>query len=151
FIFPSLSLVILSVAGCEDVVATSVVYRATHNSYSGDVDGAKGPILTQLDGGVRFIELDVHDNGYDSLHDYQIGHGAPGDLVDHSGGNPASNGLRDWLAPIADWSARNASHAGLVVMLDLKDDLTDNTSYAAGNLGALDVELVSAFGAQLFP
>jgi hypothetical protein len=34
-------------------------------------------------------------------------------------------------------------------MLDLKDDLTDNTSYAAGNLVALNDELTTAFGGQL--
>lgn len=34
-------------------------------------------------------------------------------------------------------------------MLDLKDDLTDNTSYAAGNLAALDQELTDVFGSSL--
>ena len=128
---------------------TQAVFRATHNSYSGDVDGAKKSLTYQLDHGVRFLELDVHDNGYATDHDYSIGHDSPGNLVDHSGGNPASNLLRDWLAVVNAWSARHPSAAPIVVMLDLKDDLTDNPSYADGNLAALNQELESAFGGRL--
>lgn len=127
---------------------TAATFLATHNSYSGNVDGAKGPIAAQLDRGVRFIELDVHDNGYATAHDYGIGHSSPGDLVDHAG-NPASNNLRDWLALVNTWSAAHPTAAPIVVMLDLKDDLTDNTSYAAGNLAALNTELQRAFGPRL--
>jgi len=130
---------------------TSAVFQATHNSYSGDVDGAKHSLTYQLDHGVRFLELDVHDNGYATNHDYGVGHDSPGHLVDHSGGNPASNNLREWLAVVASWSAAHPTHAPLVVMLDLKDDLTDNASYAAGDLAALNNELRSAFGAKLLP
>ena len=128
---------------------TASVFRATHNSYSGNVDGAKDSIAYQLDHGVRFIELDVHDNGYGTAHDYAVGHDSPGNLVDHSGGNPASNNLRDWLAVVNTWSAAHPAAAPIVVMLDLKDDLTDNTSYAAGNLTALNQELESVFGSRL--
>src|SRR6266498_1152297 len=73
---------------------TSAVFLATHNSFSGNVDGAKNSITYQLDHGVRFIELDIHDNGYATNHDYSVGHDSPGDAVDHAG-NPASNLLRD--------------------------------------------------------
>jgi hypothetical protein len=127
----------------------SAVFRATHNSYSGNVDGAKGSIVFQLDHGVRFIELDVHDNGYASNHDYSIGHGSPGDLVDHAGGNPASNLLRDWLNVVSSWSTAHPAAAPIVVMLDLKDNLTDNANFAEGNLAALNAELSSAFGSKL--
>ncbi|QFY07665.1 hypothetical protein GBF35_14085 [Nonomuraea phyllanthi] len=126
----------------------SAIFRATHNSYSGNVDGAKNSITYQLDHGVRFIELDIHDNGYASAHDYSIGHDSPGDLVDHAG-NPASNRLRDWLDVIDTWSAGHPAAAPIVVALDIKDDLTDNPSYAAGNLAALNQELTSVFGARL--
>ncbi|MFI9383820.1 hypothetical protein [Kutzneria sp. NPDC052558] len=124
------------------------VFLATHNSYSGNVDGAKNSIPYQLDHGVRFVELDVHDNDYAANHDYSVGHSGPGDLVDHAG-NPASNLLHDWLAMIATWSAAHPGHAPLVVMLDLKDDLTDNPDFATGNLSALNQELQSAFGSSL--
>lgn len=127
----------------------SAVFQATHNSYSGDVDGAKHSLTYQLDHGVRFLELDVHDNGYATSHDYGVGHDSPGNLVDHAGGNPASNNLRDWLTVVASWSAAHPTHAPLVVMLDLKDDLTDNGSYAAGDLAALNDELRTAFGTRL--
>src|SRR5262245_52773003 len=125
---------------------TDAVFAATHNSYSGDVDGAKKSIGYQLDHGVRFIEFDIHDNGYAENHDYSIGHSSPGDLVDHSGGNPASNLLHDWLTTVSTWSGAHPTAAPIVVMLDLKDDLTDNQSYAAGNLAALNQELRTAFG-----
>ncbi|GAA3565717.1 hypothetical protein GCM10022222_56910 [Amycolatopsis ultiminotia] len=128
----------------------STTFLATHNSYSGDVDGAKGAIGYQLDHGVRFVEFDVHDNGYATAHDYGVGHGSPGDLVDHDG-NPASNNLRDWLDVVGSWSAAHPTAAPIVLMLDLKDDLTDNPSFADGNLAALNAELQSAFGTRLLP
>jgi hypothetical protein len=126
----------------------SAVFRATHNSYSGNVDGAKNTIAYQLDHGIRFIELDIHDNGYAGSHDYSIGHDSPGDQVDHTG-NPASNLLRDWLNVINTWSAQHPTAAPIVVALDVKDDLTDNPSYAAGNPAALNQELTSVFGSRL--
>ncbi|MGW4962003.1 hypothetical protein ACWEPL_32705 [Nonomuraea sp. NPDC004186] len=126
----------------------SAIFRATHNSYSGNVAGAKNSIAYQLDHGIRFIELDIHDNGYATSNDYSIGHDSPGNQVDHSG-NPASNLLRDWLKVINTWSAQHPTAAPIVVALDIKDDLTDNTSYAAGNLAALNQEFVSVFGSRL--
>ncbi len=142
----------LLTAGTADAASppfTASVFRATHNSYSGNVDGAKNSLAYQLDHGVRFLELDVHDNGYATSHDYAVGHDSPGNLVDHGGGNPASNNLRDWLAVVNTWSAQHPAAAPIVVMLDLKDDLTDNPSYAAGNLTALNQELESVFGGRL--
>src|ERR1044072_2868870 len=56
---------------------TDAVFAATHNSYSGDVDGAEKSITYQLDHGVRFVEFDIHDNGYAENHDYSIGHSSP--------------------------------------------------------------------------
>ncbi|GAA4670644.1 Ca2+-dependent phosphoinositide-specific phospholipase C [Amycolatopsis dongchuanensis] len=131
-----------------DVPFASAVFRATHNSYSGNFDGAKGSITAQLDSGVRFVEFDIHDNDYGTSHDYAVGHDSPGNLVDHNG-NPASNALRDWLRVVDSWSDAHPSHAPIVVMLDLKDDLTDNPSYAAGNLAAVNQELTDVFGAGL--
>ena len=131
-----------------DVPFASAIFRATHNSYSGNVDGAKNSITYQLDHGVRFVEFDIHDNGYDTARDYGIGHDSPGNLVDHTG-NPASNALRDWLGVVASWSGAHPAAAPIVVMVDLKDNLTDNPSFAAGNLTALDQELSTAFGTKL--
>jgi hypothetical protein len=132
----------------DDLTFASAIFRATHNSYSGNLNGSRGSIVGQLDSGVRFLEFDIHDNGYATNHDYSIGHDAPGDQVDHAG-NPASNLLRDWLQTVSVWSAAHPTAAPLLVMLDLKDDLTDNTSFAAGNLTALNKELSDAFGSRL--
>ena len=128
---------------------TASVFEATHNSYSGNVDGSKNSITYQLDHGVRFVEFDIHDNGYATNHDYSVGHSSPGDLVDHSGGNPSSNLLHDWLNVVSAWSGAHPTAAPIVMMVDLKDDLTDNDNYAAGNLTALNQELRTAFGAKL--
>ncbi|MGW0811078.1 hypothetical protein [Nonomuraea sp. NPDC002799] len=132
-----------------DAPLPSAIFRATHNSYSGNIDGARNSIAYQLDNGIRFIELDIHDNGYAAAQDYSVGHDSPGNQVDHAG-NPASNLLRDWLNVINTWSAQHPTAAPIVVALDVKDDLTDNTSYAAGNLAALNRELTSVFGSRLY-
>src|SRR5262249_35621144 len=62
---------------------TDAIFEATHNSYSGNLDAQRGSIVYQLDHGVRFIELDIHDNDYATVGDYEIGHSSPRDLVDH--------------------------------------------------------------------
>lgn len=126
------------------------VFGATHNSYSGNIDGSRGSITTQLDRGVRFVEFDIHDNGYSSSHDYQVGHDGPGDAVDHGGSNPNGNGLRSWLGDVASWSRSHPTHAPIVLMLDLKDNLTDNYSYAAGNPAALNAEIRASLGGQIY-
>lgn len=52
----------------DDLPVASAIFRATHNSYSGDIGGSRGSIVSQLDSGVRFVEFDVHDNGYATNH-----------------------------------------------------------------------------------
>ncbi|MEV6846318.1 hypothetical protein [Actinoplanes sp. NPDC051411] len=136
-------------ASNDDLPFASAVFRATHNSYSGDIGGARGSIGQQLDSGVRYVELDVWSGSYASTGDYQIGHGSAGDQVDHTGGNPAGNQLRAWLTTVDTWSAAHPAAAPVTVMLDLKDDPTTRASYAAGNFGALNQEVGDVFGARL--
>jgi hypothetical protein len=121
-----------------------VSFAATHNSYAGVPSGDLGPIRRQLDGGVRFIELDVHDNDFTST-GYRIGHESPGDDVARSGGNPRTDRLGPWLREMAAWSKGHPRHAPIAVALDLKDRLTDNRSYAQGNLARLNDALLAAF------
>src|SRR5688572_26079895 len=104
----------------DELPVASAVFRATHNSYSGNLDGARGSITDQLDHGVRLLELDIHDNGFLLSHDYGVGHDEPGDEVDHAD-NVVSNNLRGWLLMINAWSAAHPDHAPIMVMLDLKD------------------------------
>jgi hypothetical protein len=133
-----------------DLPFASAIVRATHNSFSGNLaSGSRGSILTQLDSGVRFLELDITEDAYGTWHDYQIGHGSRDTEVDHAGGNPASDSLREWLDEIADWSTRNPDHAPLVVMLDIRNDFANNTSFANGDPTALNEELKNAFGSSL--
>lgn len=118
-----------------------VVSAATHNSYAGSPTGDLGSVRRQLDRGVRLLELDVHDTAFASA-GYRIGHDAAGDGVAHGAGNPTTDSLRSWLQTVATWSAANPHHAPIVLVLDLKDDLTGNRSYAHGNLARLNAELL---------
>ena len=118
-----------------------IVVAATHNSFAGKPSGDLGSISRQLDRGVRFVELDVHDNDFAHF-GYRIGHESPGDGVVHGGGNPAGDRLPDWLQTIVNWSGNHAGHVPIAVLLDVKDPLTDNRSFAAGNLGRLNAEIV---------
>jgi len=136
-----------------------VVLAATHNSYAGVPSGDLGPLRRQLDAGVRFVELDVHDNEFGS-YGYRIGHEAPGDQVSKAGGNPRTDKLVAWLRAIAGWSDDNPRHAPVTVALDIKDDLTDNRSFAEGNLARLNADLVDCLprlftcerlGSELWP
>lgn len=118
----------------EHLQLTDILLKASHNSYEGD---ERGSILEQLNQGVRGLEIDVHDNDFTS-YGYRIGHFRVGDAVDHSRGNPAGDQLADWLEHIDGWSRAHPSHAPLILTIDLKDDLTDNRSFAAGNLSHLN-------------
>jgi hypothetical protein len=134
-------------ASGDDLAFASAVFRATHNSYSG---GPRGSLTAQLDSGVRFVEFDIWSGDHASAGDYRIGHNSAGNQVDHAGGNPADDRLRSWLSTVNTWSAGHPAAAPITVMLDLKDDLTSRTSWAAGNLGALNDELADVFGPRLF-
>lgn len=109
----------------------------THNSYSG---GKRGGILRQLDSGVRQLELDVL---WTPRQSFQIGHGLPGWEVDHSDGNPPTNGLEDWLRLIADWGCRHPDHAPLTLVIDAKNDLREQ-------IELFDALLRRCFGDALF-
>lgn len=125
----------------------------THNSYSGNIPGTgmKGSIEDQLDGGVRYLELDIHSVGYAAAGDYQIGEsGGPGDQVDHTVDNPSSNLLADWTAVIATWSKQHPGAAPIIVMICLKDTISQEQNYANGNFGALNDSIRRAFGEQLY-
>ncbi len=140
----------LPAAAPPDLPFASAIMRATHNSFSGNLaSGSRGSILYQLDHGIRFLELDINQDGYATYGDYQIGHGSRDSEVDHSGGNPAGDSLRDWLGQMAGWSNQNPDHAPLVVMLDMKGDPSKSTSFAAGDFTALNAELRDEFGSQL--
>ena len=120
-------------------------FGTTHNSYSG---GDRGSLPRQLDLGIRDLELDFHDNGFEQLKDYRVGHLKPGAEVALGNGNPATLLLGDWLGVIASWSNAHPGHGPVTVTLDAKDDLTDND--AGGDLEDLNGILEAAFGARLF-
>lgn len=130
-----------------DMVSIAELYVAsTHNSYSGD---GRGSITAQLDSGVRMIELDIHDNDFAS-EGYRIGHDEPGHQVAYGRGNPDSDALIDWLDYIATWSTDHPGHVPITLLLDFKDTLDDNESYAAGDLTNLHAVIAEALGPRLY-
>jgi len=119
-------------------------FRASHNSYSGH---ERGSLQAQLDAGVRCLELDFHDNGFTELKDYRIGHLKGGAEVEHAPPNPPDTLLTSWLRAVASWSAAHPGHEPLTIILDSKDDLTDNSH---GDLADFNSRLEEVFGASLF-
>ena len=122
------------------------VFRATHNSYSGD---GRGSIRAQLEGGVRCIELDVINAAY-RRYGYRIGHGIAGLEVAKGKGNPDDLALESWLGTISSWCTDNRGHDPVTVLLDPKGDLTEPDSFADGNLAALNHVIDKAFGPRLY-
>lgn len=118
--------------------------RASHNSYSG---GDRGSLVDQLNANVRCIEFDFHDNSFETIKDYRIGHLKPGAEVDHRPPNPADDRLGSWLGIVNAWSTANPGHEPITIVLDAKDDLTDNTD---ADLEVLNRRLESMFGPRLF-
>jgi hypothetical protein len=142
-------LVIALTAGCASKPTTPYnesYFKATHNSYSG---GDRGSIVAQLDGGVRFIELDVHDDEFASHNDFRVGHNQPISEVDLTPPNPKVVFLRAWLQLIDDWSDKHPKHAPIVVSLDLKDDISDNPA-EQGDIRFLNRQLRDVFGVKLY-
>ena len=126
------------------------VVRSTHNSYSGNFSGQRGTITDQLDAGVRFLEFNFHDSPWSiGSPSYLIGHSAPGAEVWTDGDNPDGPDLEAWLETIADWSAAHPGHLPITVLLDSKGNLTDNPSFAHGNLAFLNALVSSVFGTKL--
>ena len=123
-----------------------VMFAATHNSYSGE---GRGSILAQLEIGVRFIELDVHNDDF-ATEGFGIGHDDPGHEVALGEENPAGTALTDWLDVVQTWRDDNPNHLPLTLGLDLKDDLFEASTFADGNLARLNQLVVDTFGDALF-
>ncbi|MGC6417647.1 MAG: hypothetical protein ACON3Z_11035 [Bradymonadia bacterium] len=124
----------------------STYFAGTHNSYSGE---ARRSVTEQLNRGIRALEFDFHDNDFARFQDYRVGHFSPGGEVLLGNGNPRSSELRLWLELVAQWSDANVGHAPIILLLDAKDDLKDNHSPEAGNLGALNEMLRQVYGNKL--
>ena len=122
------------------------VFRATHNSFSGE---ARGSLRAQLDGGVRQVELDIVDSAY-RRHGYRVGHGVAGRETSNGDGNPDDDALGSWLKTIEAWCSEHPRHVPITIYLDPKRDLTDPDSFADGNLAALNALIADIFGERLY-
>jgi len=122
------------------------IFRSTHNSYSGHERGA---ILEQLDAGIRQVEFDFHDNEY-ATEGFRVGHGSPGSEVETEPPNPTTLALSAWLQVVADWSDTNPEHTPVHVLLNIKDDMTDNRHTNQGSFAALNELLLDVFAERLF-
>ena len=151
--YPTFTLLLLvttlTLSGCAKPSKTlfnESFFKATHNSYSG---AERGAIAAQLDAGVRFIELDIHDDDFATHNDFRVGHNQPIHEVDLTPPNPPTVFLRAWLAAINTWSTSHPKHAPITVALDVKDDLSDNAA-GAGDLRFLNKQIREVFGGKLY-
>jgi len=94
----------------------------THNSYS---EGLGNSIRGQLDGRIRGLEFDLHDEHIEEKHQFQIGHHTSGHDVDFEL-NTKSPFFIDWLRIIKDWSDENSNHEPITIFIDIRDDLVNN-------------------------
>lgn len=125
------------------------VFRSVEDAYRGDQSGERGTVLDQLEGGARFLDFDVHDDDFEMAGGFRIGLERPGHQVATGQGNPATDALRDWLRPIAQWSDAHPDHAPLTIALDVQDDLTEGDGPEDGDLADLDDLVTSTFGDRL--
>eukprot|EP00965_Chrysotila_dentata_P081940 2704103-Pleurochrysis_carterae.AAC.1 len=124
-------------ASTPDLMFPKATFYASHNSYSGNLDGLnRGGIIEQLDAEVRFIEYDIFTLSPNDTCPFGIGHDAPGDELDLDHGNPQTYCLENWLQIIAEWS-KTHEHNPLTVMVDLKDDLSDGIGFGMDVLDSM--------------
>jgi len=128
--------------GEEPLTFLEAHYRASHNSYSGNLDeGYRGSLWQQLDAGLRFVELDIHYSIDDDVVTFRVGHDFPGDQVDTSNGNPSSDYFPSWVQWVSNWVYWNQQREPVVLALDWKNDWKGE-SEAAVTLKALNDFLV---------
>ncbi|MGB0648580.1 MAG: hypothetical protein ACPGQS_15450, partial [Bradymonadia bacterium] len=130
----------------EEPTLGSTFFAGTHNSYSG---GARGSVTAQLNLGIRCLEFDFHDNDFERLQAYRLGHSSHESEVELGEGNPETTYLRAWLELVSDWSLANRGHGPIILLLDAKDNLRDNYGPELGNLGYLNQLLVEIYGDRL--
>ncbi len=130
-----------SAAPSTDPSYADAIFMATHNSYSG---GSRGSLEEQLVHGVRFFELDIHDDELATRGVFSIGHDAPGDEVLLGSGNPQETDLETWLQALRGWLEAHPASAPLTIGIDVKDELD------LDELAALDVLLIRCLADRLY-
>ncbi|NUR50707.1 MAG: phosphatidylinositol-specific phospholipase C domain-containing protein [Hamadaea sp.] len=124
---PALAMPGAAAPGVANLPFREAVFAATHNSYSGNIGGDRGDLTTQLDRGVRQLELDLHlVNGR-----FEVGDDGPGDAVYHGGTNPKTNALPDWLLTIKKWSAQHPEAAPITLVLAMHSNLNTDQGVAS--------------------
>jgi len=109
----------------ENIPYSKVVFKCTHNSYSPKIGVS---IESQLDRGIRGIELDIHNKNIEHTRQFEIGHLRAGESVYHKEGNPTSPLFKDWLKVIKDWSDGHANHEPVTLFIDIKSNLVEKNS-----------------------
>lgn len=117
------------------------ILKSTHNSYAGSTVGS---IHTQLNDGVRCLELDLHSTGSSiGGSEFILGHLAPGLEVSLGNGNPNSLLLADWLSSINLWIAVHPQAASLILVLDIK------SAFMPPSISQLEAILIAVFQNRL--
>lgn len=113
-------------------------------------DSNLGSLTTQLVAGVRYLQFPIHDDDFRTRDDFGLGVEAPRNGLNFGGGNPTRENLRDWLALVAAWSDAYTGHAPITLTLELRDPISDNTSFDEGDLTRLNQTLRDTLGDKLF-
>ncbi|MHA1231434.1 MAG: hypothetical protein ACTSRP_18635 [Candidatus Helarchaeota archaeon] len=121
-----------------DLPFNKVVFKTTHNSYSG---GLKRSIIYQLDSNVRGIEYDVHLINMNSRHDFKLGHNKCEENVYHWEDNPNSYYLNDWLSLIKNWSKKHPGHEPITLCIDIKNKFSN--SYVDTKINRLNLMIIN--------
>ncbi len=114
------------------------------------LDEALGSVTEQLDAGLRYLHLPIHDNDFRNRGDYGLGLEEPRDQLNTRGDNPSRENLGDWLEQVVSWSVAHPGHAPITLGIELRDDLTDNDNYDEGDLHRLNNILSHELGDKLF-
>lgn len=130
------------------------VFMATHNS----AEISELGIWQQLDIGCRFLEFDIWAKEFQKYGDYRLGHDGPDDSrlmkgrpSGHPYGNPNTALLGPWMRHIQRWRQHNLDHAPLVIMFDMKDDVSDDAKkYSDGGISRLQEQMQVYFGSSLY-
>ncbi|MHA1786531.1 MAG: hypothetical protein ACTSVE_15205 [Candidatus Helarchaeota archaeon] len=117
------------------------IFKTTHNSYSGNLNGKKGSLLEQLNKGIRGIELDIY-----GLRNFLIGHRYPGHEVDFNGisldQRISKLSLKNWLKIVKSWSDSHRigcekPHLPITLFLDIRLIIEHSVYFAYDELNSL--------------
>eukprot|EP01125_Pyxidicula_operculata_P017412 TRINITY_DN6099_c0_g1_i2.p1 TRINITY_DN6099_c0_g1~~TRINITY_DN6099_c0_g1_i2.p1 ORF type:complete len:466 (-),score=85.04 TRINITY_DN6099_c0_g1_i2:1-1398(-) len=102
------------------------MFKSSYKSCLKDININMPTITSQLDSGVRCLEIDLHTEGSQSIRDFSVGLSKPGDAVNagtKAKPNPKSHKLGPWLEQINIWSDKNPQHSPITIVFNIRDEM----------------------------